>query len=185
LFFTTDILSAYSECRNIFSKFSEGMNKFKTDHTIEYLELCSSLETVKRNIIEHQKEKVNITIPITCLDELNPSENFEKMLRHSEYADKISVVKNKMQLDPECAKYLFSKTIEEIVSVITGILHKQTGSRRIWCCHWMTYTKLHGYVPDVWTRCDKIYSQFFRLELKFRTLLKVQTHRHILILRLF
>ena len=107
---------------------AENMNKFKTDHTIEYLELCSSLETVKRNIIEHQKEKVNITIPITCLDELNPSENFEKMLRHSEYADKISVVKNKMQLDPECAKYLFSKTIEEIVSVITGILHKQTGS---------------------------------------------------------
>lgn len=108
---------------------AENMNKFKTCHTIQYLELCSSFESVKRNITRHQTKMVNITIPINCLDELNPSSgNFDQMLQKSEYADRISVAESKMRLNPEFAKSLFSKSIDKLVSAITGILHKQTVS---------------------------------------------------------
>ena len=104
------------------------MNKFKTDHTIQYLELCSSFESAKREITRNRTKMVTITIPIMCLDELNPSGNFDEMLQKSEYADKISVVESKMRLDPEFAISLFSKPIDKLVSTITGILHEQTAS---------------------------------------------------------
>jgi len=105
---------------------TENMKKFRNENTIEYLEICSSFESVKRNITRQQTEMINIAIPIACLDELDPSGNFNKMLQNSEYADKISVRKLKMRLDPELAKSLFSKTIEKLVSVITGILQRET-----------------------------------------------------------
>jgi molecular chaperone DnaK (HSP70) len=105
---------------------TENMKKFRNENTIEYLEICSSFESVKRNITRQQTEMINIAIPIACLDELDPSENFDKMLQNSKYADKITVRKLKMRLDPELAKSLFSKTIEKLVSVITGILQRET-----------------------------------------------------------
>jgi hypothetical protein len=43
---------------------TENMKKFRNENTIEYLEICSSFESVKRNITRQQTEMINIAIPI-------------------------------------------------------------------------------------------------------------------------
>ncbi|XP_033742406.1 heat shock 70 kDa protein 12A-like [Pecten maximus] len=104
------------------------LRTFKEDNQADFLELQRGFEAKKRSISSTKDARITFTLPMSLLDtfnEINPKEDLSVKIKSSRKFDKNVTWKlDKMRLNSNLAKDLFSKSVKRIVDHVTELLHK-------------------------------------------------------------
>lgn len=101
------------------------IKKITREDVESHLDLCRSFETIKRNLHTHTRARVNMIFPFVSLDgfcKKYKKKDFDTLLTESRHTTHIKLNKDKLSIDLEFMKSLFKKTIDNIISLIKGIL---------------------------------------------------------------
>ena len=96
------------------------MEVVKRKHSDDYSELMQSFEIKKRNTKPDMTGTETVTLPmsfLTTFKEINRRELKDVLGEKEEYADKITLSNEKLRIDAETWKYLFSRTVNNICGV--------------------------------------------------------------------
>lgn len=104
------------------------MNRFKTEHRCDYVELCRDFEIKKRTITPEMDQKITFKIPI-AINELY-QEMKGKSLRDAnvmgnKYGSHIAWIGDKLRVNSEIAKGLFKVTCASIVEHVYMIFQQE------------------------------------------------------------
>lgn len=97
------------------------MDKLKKDYTSNYFDLIRGFEIFKRNVGNRRRQRVNLQIPIATLNQLCQQishKSFSELLQASEYAPKVSLITDKLQMDKDLVLSFFTSAISQIIEVI-------------------------------------------------------------------
>ncbi|XP_060065880.1 heat shock 70 kDa protein 12A-like [Ylistrum balloti] len=102
------------------------VKKFKEENQADYLELQRTFEVKKRSISSTQGSKITFALPISLLDtfeQMNPNVDISQRLK-SKFDKDITWNLDKMRLDKNLAKKLYSKSVKTIIDHISDLLRK-------------------------------------------------------------
>lgn len=101
------------------------INLLKQEDPSAYLDLLREFETVKRKIESTTSGKVNFTVPcatINSLCEKHQKESFKSMIETSPFANQITLRGDKLRVDADIMKNLFSTTVNNIIKLVKDVL---------------------------------------------------------------
>ncbi|XP_063432515.1 heat shock 70 kDa protein 12A-like [Mytilus trossulus] len=101
------------------------INLLKQEDPSAYLDLLREFETVKRKIESTTSGKVNFTVPcatINTLCEKHQNESFKSMIEASPFANQIALRGDKLRVDADIMKNLFSLTVNNIIKLVKDVL---------------------------------------------------------------
>ncbi|OWF52451.1 heat shock 70 kDa protein 12A-like [Mizuhopecten yessoensis] len=104
------------------------VENFKKNNQADFLDLQRTFEAKKRTISSTKEAKITFILPISLLDtfnQINPKLNLtEKIKANSKFHKNLTWKMDKMRLNAELAKELFSKSVKRIVDHVIDLLHK-------------------------------------------------------------
>ncbi|KAK3577257.1 hypothetical protein CHS0354_030542 [Potamilus streckersoni] len=98
--------------------------RFCNEHKDDHLDMCRDFEVKKRDIAPYKDTTVTIRIP-SSLKEIFQDETGEDLLdaiRQTGYAEKVSLMRDKLRVDASVMKDLFMKAIQETVSHLKELM---------------------------------------------------------------
>ncbi|XP_052779788.1 heat shock 70 kDa protein 12A-like isoform X2 [Mya arenaria] len=103
------------------------VNKFKEDHLDDYLDLLRRFEVKKRIIDPDKDSKVVMSMPLaffTTVKELL-NKDFKEIVDHSSYSEQVSLLGDKLKMDPAVARNFFKESIDSTVEHVKVVLQKR------------------------------------------------------------
>ena len=105
---------------------TEALQRFSKEHLYDFFDLLRDFETTKRTISTKASGRVTIKLPMS-LRELSNEEklskvDFWKTLKSSSYGDKIEIRGDKMRLDAELARDMFTEPIVRLCKHMQDLL---------------------------------------------------------------
>ncbi|XP_071128428.1 heat shock 70 kDa protein 12B-like [Mytilus edulis] len=103
----------------------------KKEYALDHLEFIRALEILKNCIGKREKPTINMSIPITALNDLCEKfgkGSFSAAVSQSDYKNYLEIKKNKLQVHMTLAKEKFKSVTDKIVKEIENVLTRVEGS---------------------------------------------------------
>lgn len=103
------------------------INKLKKEDPSSYLDLLREFEALKRKIDISSTEKVNLCIPYSTMNNICKKQKgklLESVVQISSLKKQVTLRGDKIRLDAELIKSLFTKTCDRIVSLMKDVIEK-------------------------------------------------------------
>ncbi|CAC5392497.1 unnamed protein product [Mytilus coruscus] len=106
------------------------MEGLKRDYTLDYIDFIRALEIFKRGVGNRKKSTINMSIPITALNDLCKKfgkGSFSEAVSQSDYKKYLFIKGNILQVQMTLAKEKFKSITDEIVKEIKNVLVRVEG----------------------------------------------------------
>lgn len=102
------------------------MNSLSKNDPSAYIDLFREFRTVKRAVNPNKLGKINFAVPFIALDTLckkNFGEDLPNTVKSCSLSDKISLRGDKMRVEVDIIRALYTKSVDDIISHISSVLN--------------------------------------------------------------